>query len=172
MQNNDKQRYYPLRDPENPTKITLISITEEQYHSLYPEIWRIRNREQNHGCCMCPKCYLWKCDSQCDLCEYHAPNTISFNDPLPDGEGTLGDYIPDDNSSIEDVVADRQLLAQLIDRLRQLDPEADTIIQLWKDHPEGISDRKIAEALGRPQRTFADQMKKYRTDLRRIRNGK
>lgn len=102
----------------------------------------------------------------------HAPNTISFNDPLPDGEGTLGDYIPDDNSSIEDVVADRQLLAQLIDRLRQLDPEADTIIQLWKDHPEGISDRKIAEALGRPQRTFADQMKKYRTDLRRIRNGK
>ena len=27
----------------------------------------------------------------------------------------------------------------------------------------------IAEALGRPQRTFADQMRRYRTELRRIR---
>ena len=172
MQNNEKQRYYPLRDPENTSKVTLVPITEEQYRSLYPEIWRIRNREQNHGCCMCPKCYLWKCDGQCDLCEYHAPNTVSLDDPLPDGEGTLGDYIFDDSPSIEDVVADRQLLTQLIEKLRQLDPKADTIIQLWKDHPEGISDRKIAEVLDRPQRTFADQMKKYRTDLRRIRGDK
>lgn len=113
MQNNEKQRYYPLRDPENTSKVTLVPITEEQYRSLYPEIWRIRNREQNHGCCMCPKCYLWKCDGQCDLCEYHAPNTVSLDDPLPDGEGTLGDYIFDDSPSIEDVVADRQLLTQL-----------------------------------------------------------
>lgn len=118
---------------------------------------------------MCPKCYLWKCDGQCDLCEYHAPNTVSLDDPLPDGEGTLGDYIFDDSPSIEDVVADRQLLTQLIEKLRQLDPKADTIIQLWKDHPEGISDRKIAEVLDRPQRTFADQMKKYRTELRKVR---
>lgn len=50
--------------------------------------------------------------------------------------------------------------------------EADTIIQLWKDHPEGISDRAIARELGRPQKTFADQMKKYRTDLRRITGDK
>ena len=60
------------------------------------------------------------------------------------------------------------VLEQLFARLRELDPEADTIIQLWKDHPEGISDRAIARELGRPQKTFADQMKKYRTDLRRI----
>ena len=62
---------------------------------------------------------------------------------------------------------------RLFARLRELDPEADTIIQLWMDHPEGISDRAIARELGRPQKTFApDQMKKYRTDLRKIRNGK
>lgn len=68
--------------------------------------------------------------------------------------------------------ADRILLEQLFTRLRELDPEADTIIQLWKDHPEGISDRAIARELGRPQKTFADQMKKYRTDLRRITGDK
>ena len=48
------------------------------------------------------------------------------------------------------------------------DPDADRIIQMRLDNPK-ISDRKIAEALGRPQRTFADQMKKYRTELRRVR---
>jgi hypothetical protein len=25
---------------------------------------------------------LWKCDGQCDLCEYHAPDTVSLDDPL------------------------------------------------------------------------------------------
>ncbi|MFR5252113.1 MAG: hypothetical protein ACLTF5_04755 [Butyricicoccus sp.] len=84
----------------------------------------------------------------------------------------LGDYIPDRSKPMEEVIADRMLLEQLFTRLRELDPEADTIIQLWKDHPEGISDRAIARELGRPQKTFADQMKKYRTDLRRITGDK
>ena len=73
---------------------------------------------------------------------------------------------------MDEVIADRMLLEQLFARLRELDPEADTIIQLWKDHPEGIFDRAIARELGRPQKTFADQMKKYRTDLRRITGDK
>ncbi|MDK2966084.1 sigma-70 family RNA polymerase sigma factor [Lacrimispora sp.] len=170
--NNDNQRYFPLRDPENPFKVTLTPITEEQYRSLYPDIWATQKREQYHGRCMCPKYYLWKCDGQCDLCEYHAPDTVSLDEPLPDGNGTLGDYIPDRSKPMEEVIADRMLLEQLFARLRELDPEADTIIQLWKDHPEGISDRAIARELGRPQKTFADQMKKYRTDLRRITGDK
>ena len=72
---------------------------------------------------------------------------------------------------MEEVIADRMLLEQLFARLRELDPEADTIIQLWKDHSESISDRAIARELGR-QKTFSDQMKKYRTDLRRISGDK
>lgn len=82
------------------------------------------------------------------------------------------DYLPDNKRPIQEVIADRMLLEALFNRLRQLDPEADTIIQLWKEHPEGISDRAIARELGRPQKTFADQMKKYRTDLRRITGDK
>lgn len=78
----------------------------------------------------------------------------------------------DRSKPMEEVIADRMLLEQLFARLRELDPEADTIIQLWKNHPEGISDRAIARELGRPQKTFADQMKKYRTDLRRITGDK
>lgn len=39
MTNNDNQRYFPLRDPENPFKVTLTPISEEQYRALYPDIW-------------------------------------------------------------------------------------------------------------------------------------
>ena len=69
---------------------------------------------------------------------------------------------------MENVIADRLLLNQLFNRLRELDPDADTIIQCWLDDYK-ISDRAIAEKLGRPQRTFADQMKKIRTELRKVR---
>lgn len=169
MTNNDNNHYFPLRDPENPFKVTLIPITEEQYRSLYPNIWDTQKREQYHGRCMCPKYYLWKCDGQCDLCEYHAPDTVSLDEQLPDGNGTLGDYIPDDKPSIEDIYADRDLLKHLIAHFRELDPDADRIIQMRLDNPK-ISDRKIAEALGRPQHTFADQMKCYYTELHKIEN--
>ena len=53
-----KKYFYPLRDPENPNKVTLVPITEDQYRSLYPEIWATQKREQYHGRCMCPKHYL------------------------------------------------------------------------------------------------------------------
>jgi hypothetical protein len=69
---------------------------------------------------------------------------------------------------MEEIISDRMLLEQLFARLRELDPDADTIIQCWLDDYK-ISDRAIAEKLGRKQRTFADQMKKIRTELRKIR---
>lgn len=94
--------------------------------------------------------------------------TKVFDQPLSDGNGTLGDYIPDRSKPMEKVIADRMLLEQLFARLRELDPDADTIIQCWLDDYK-ISDRAIAEKLGRKQRTFADQMKKIRTELRKIR---
>ena len=59
-------------------------------------------------------------------------------------------------------------LIELIARLRELDPDADAILALWQENDK-LSDRAIAKALGRPQRTFADQMKRYRTELRKIR---
>ena len=169
MTNNENKRFYPLRDSENPSKVTLVPITEEQYRSLYPDIRATQKREQYHGRCMYTKRYLWKCDGQCDLCEYHAHDTVSLDEPLPDGNGTLGDYIPDSNPSMENIIADRELLNRLIARFRELDPDADRIIQMRLNNPK-ISDRKIAETLGRPQRTFADQMKRYYTELHKEEN--
>ena len=144
-----------------------IPVTKEQHDAFYKEASRIRDKEQNHGRCVCPYRFIWKCDGDCIDCEYHrAGDTLSLDAPTEDGSNDLYNTIADTAPTMEDVIADRILLEQLFSKLRELDPDADRIIELLGD---GLSDRKIAEALGRKQRTFADQMKKYRTELRKIR---
>ena len=146
-----------------------ISVTKEQRDAFYKEADRIRHKEQHHHRCMCSKKHLWECDGDCIGCKYHAAgDTLSLDIPTEDGEVNMYDCIPDSSPSMENVIADRLLLDQLFNRLRELDPDADTIIQCWLDDYK-ISDRAIAEKLGRKQRTFADQMKKIRTELRKVR---
>ncbi len=161
-----KKRYYPLRDAEHPNKVTLIEITEKQYRALYPEIWRIRKREQYHHRCTCEKPLFWKCDAHCDLCEYHTGyGYLSLDEPSEDGNGVLSDVISDNSPSIEDVVFDALLLEQLIARLQELDSKADIIVDSLKEEK---STRDIAAALDRPHMTYVDQMKRYREKLRKI----
>lgn len=145
-----------------------VPVSKEQHDAYYQEASRIRHKEQAHGRCMCPYRFIWRCDGDCLDCEYHAAgDTTSLDQPLHERDGTLADYIPDTGEPMNEIIEDRMLLAELFNRLRELDPEADTIIALWAANPN-ISDRAIARELGRPQKTFADQMKRYRTELRRI----
>lgn len=88
---------------------------------------------------------------------------LSLDVPTEDGNANMYDTIPDTAPTMEDVISDAILLEQLIARFRKLDPDANCIIEMLSNE---LSDRKIAEQLGRKQRTFADQMKKYRTELR------
>jgi DNA-directed RNA polymerase specialized sigma24 family protein len=76
------------------------------------------------------------------------------------------DSLPDTAPLMSEIISDRLLLEQLIQRLQELDPNADRILQMLA---EDKSDRSIAVELGRPQRTFARQMQRYRGELRKIR---
>ena len=165
---NHKTYFIYLRDIK-----AKVPVTKEQHDTFYKESSRIRKKEQYHHRCMCPYRFIWKCDGDCLDCEYHAAGDMpSLDEPTTDGNGNMYDYLPDSTPLMENVITGRMLLEKLFSRLRELDPDADRIIQLWKDNPKGISDRKIAKTLGRPQRTFADQMKKIRTELWKIRGDK
>ena len=108
MQNNDNQKTYFIYVRSTGEK---VPVTKEQHDSFYKEADRIRHKEQDHGRCMCPYRFIWKCDGDCIGCEYHAAGDItSLDQPLPDGNGTLGDYIPDRSKPMEEVIADRMLL--------------------------------------------------------------
>ena len=78
-----------------------VPVTKEQHDSFYREASRIRDKEQNHGRCMCPYRFIWKCDGDCVGCEYHAAgDTLSLDVPNPDGNGSMYDYIPDESPSM------------------------------------------------------------------------
>lgn len=147
-----------------------IPVSKEVRDTHYGEAARIRMKEQAHGRCVCPQSKVRACDGDCLICEYRRSGVLTSLDvPIDeDGEDTLMDIVPSEAPTIESIIADRDLIDHLFARLRELDPDADTIIAMWMDD-DSVSDRTIAKALGRPQRTFADQMKKYRAEFRRIR---
>lgn len=56
-----------------------IPVTKGQHDAFYKETSRIRDKEQNHGRCVCPYRFIWKCDGDCIDCEYHrASDTLSL----------------------------------------------------------------------------------------------
>ena len=159
---NQKSKFVYIRS----TRET-VPVTQEQYDAYYKEADRIRHKEQSHGRCICPRRYACLCDGDCPICEFSVDGNYYYLDaPLPNSDDDKGDFISDHDKPIADYVADKMELEQLLDQFRELDPDADKIINLWREDPN-LSDRAIARALGRPQRTFADQMKRYRTELHR-----
>ena len=158
MKTNDNQskRIY------DKTTRTWYEVPEDQYREY--DRWRtaLRKRMQYRGECFCPRSKWWLCDGNCLDCEFHNNTTISLDDPLPDGEGTLGDYVPDDAPLIEEVLADEMMLSQLLHRLNELMPEARRIGELRE---EGLSDEAIAKKIGIKRTTFLSRLKKAKQKL-------
>lgn len=139
-------------------------VTEDEYREFYREVDAKRKREQYHHRCYCQKEFLWKCDGDCDICQFHSQgNFVSLDYGNEEGM-SLADNIPDD-MELEQIVVDSALLEELFEKLKALDPDGEKIAKLWMSDPD-ISDRKIAEQLGRKQRTFANQIKKIRKVLK------
>ena len=108
----------------------------------------------------------------CDDCEFRCgEKPLSLDEPMTDDDGCescLLDLLPGNDVDVEEVTADRDLVEKLLQLLREMDPDADRIIELWREDWK-TSDRKIAEKLGRAQKTFSRQMKRYRDICRELR---
>ena len=148
---------------------TWFEVSPDEFQEYNRRCTNLRKRMQYHGQCSCKRNKWWLCDGNCPDCKFYTKIEASLDETLPNGKGTLSDYVSDNTPTPEEIVSDRDLLNRLISRLREIDPEADRIIQIWIDHPESISDRKVAKILGRKQRTFADEMKKFRDEFKQYR---
>ena len=143
----------------------------DEFYTAYDRLCNTtRKRMQYQGRCCCPKGKWWLCDACCLDCEFYLSPTVSLDEPIIADDGstdsTRGDYVADPNTLTEKISADRDLLLFLFTRLKEIDPDAEKLMQICKDHPEGISDRKVAKILEQPQRTFAEEMKKFREKYR------
>lgn len=150
------QRFYPLRDPDDPGKSRLVPITEEFYHAVYPGIWRTQKKMQAEGKCLCPRSQLWTCDGDCDVCPYFNNEFISLDTPVAGtgGNTTIGDNIPDEKADFEEALMYAELLEALADELDQLDPDGRKTCELVS---EGKTERFIAQELGKPRKTYTYQ---------------
>lgn len=143
-------------------------VVSNEFYKAYDRLCNTtRKRMQYQGRCECNKSKWWLCDARCLDCEFYISPTESLDAPILSDDGatnaTLMDFVSDPRARSEKFVADCDLLEYLCARLKELFAEdTEKVLTIWKDHPEGISDRKVAKAIGYPQRTFANKMKRFR----------
>ena len=152
------QRYYPMRDPNNPDNITLIPVSEEVYRIVYRDIWKTQKRMQRSGQCLCTRSNLWKCDGDCLICRYYKRRDISLS-VESDGDFSLEERL----SANDDTGLDKDVLITLYDELEALDEESQKICRLLMDH----SERESAEILGMPFTTFRRRWASIKETLRK-----
>ncbi len=130
---------------------------------------RTRKKEQYHGRCRCPRKMSWVCDGMCVGCVYRMRgDLISLNEESFDDVFLQWELEQPATTQMQDRVECIDLLDRVLSKFKELDKDADTIISMWLEN-ENLSDSAIARALGRPQRTFSKQMRRYREEFRKIR---
>lgn len=151
-------RYLPMRDVNDPHKVTLIPVSEEVYCNISKETNRIRSKMQYHGQCACPKKYLWKCDGDCSLCEYRsAGDKLSLDKEIEMHGDTFAD-----TADVDEIISDEILMKQLLARLAELMPEA---VEIGKLIESGLSERTSLEQLELKRSTYRSQLAKVRKQL-------
>ena len=158
-----RQYYYPVRDPNNPRRVTLEPIPEPLYRELMPDIWKTQKRMQRSGQCVCPRNKLWTCDADCLICPYCvAGETVSLSTTSDETEElTLEDTIANDDPSPESIALDRALLAALRAELDALDAEERRMCELLMRS----SEREAAKQMGLSRSAFKRRWSKLRAAL-------
>lgn len=150
-----QERFYPARlDPNNPQKITLVPITEEQYQTLLPPIWKHQRRMNRLGMCSCTQQSIWKCDADCELCAFKTTGQmISLEDTIE----SSGEDIAAANSDPSLIVSKTVLTQQILSRLGELCPEAITV---GKGIQSGLTQQEAIKRIGLKRGTYFSRVKK------------
>ena len=137
------QKYFPVRrNPDNPFNVTLIPVSEEEYRRLMPPIWKHQKQRQALRMCSCTQYGMWKCDADCELCEYATSGHVTSLDEeyeVADKNQFKADCDP------ESIVSNTMLAHQILIRLNELCPEALEVGDLIQS---GLSQREATEKLG------------------------
>ena len=161
MKTNDNRCYIFIKSTRQK-----VYVTKQQFDDYYRDINAYRRTQQNHGKCVCPPSKRLMCDMDCLTCPYHTTgDTRSLDHCLTDEEGNemhwldhLQEKLPELQSpSIEDCVADRSEMRQIISRLCEIMPQA---VEIGMLRQQGLTEEAIAERIGIGRKTYAYRLKK------------
>lgn len=142
----------------------MVLCTKEQYYAYMRPIWAEMQREERSRRCMvsngrgslkrcegdCKKCDRLKNGNALSLDRFYEENNLEFNEPA------------DDKSEIILALA---TLEDLIAKLNSINPIYGSVIKMLYD---GLSQRAIAAALGKPNSTTQDLIRKAKLEAQRI----
>ncbi len=142
----------------------MVPCTMEQYYAYMRPIWAEMQREERSRRCMVSngRGSLKRCEDDCKKCDrlkngnvlsldrFYKENNLEFNEPA------------DDKSEIILALA---TLENLITKLNSINPIYGSVIKMLYD---GLSQRAIAVALGKPNSTTQDLIRKARLEAQRI----
>ena len=142
----------------------MVSCTKEQYYAYMRPIWAEMQREERSRRCMvsngrgglkrcegdCKKCGRMKNGNSLSLDRFYEENNLEFDEP-------------DDDKT--DIILALATLEDLITKLNAINPIYGRVIKMLYD---GLSQRAISVALGKPNSTTQYLIRKTRLEALRI----
>lgn len=142
----------------------MVPCTKEQYYAYMRPIWTEMQREERSRRCMmsngrgglkrcdgdCKKCGRMKNGNSLSLDRFYEENNLEFDEP-------------DDDKT--DIILAFAALEDLIAKLNAINPIYGRVIKMLYD---GLSQRAIAAALGKPNSTTQDLIRKAKLEAQRI----
>lgn len=159
-----KSDIVPAKIGDKIVSAIMVPCTKEQYYAYMRPIWSEMQREERSRRCMVSngRGSLKRCEGDCKKCErlkdgnmlsldrFHEENNLEFDEPA------------DDKTEIILALA---TLEDLIAKLNAINPIYGSVIKMLYD---GLSQRAIAAALGKPNSTAQDLIRKARLEAQRI----
>mgnify|MGYP004512755947 CR=1 FL=1 len=154
----------PAKIGDKIVSAIMVSCNKEQYYAYMRPIWAEMQREERSLRCMvsngrgglkrcdkdCKKCDRMKNGSAFSMDQFYEQNNLEFNEPTDDKT---------------DVILALATLEDLIAKLNAINPTYGRVIKMLYD---GLSQRAIAAALGKPNSTAQDLIRKTRLEAQRI----
>jgi RNA polymerase sigma factor (sigma-70 family) len=145
-----------------------VPVSKAEYDNYYRDINAYRRRQQEHGRCVCPANKRYLCDMDCYSCCFHKGGdelSLDYTIVCEDGnEKSWLDNLPDDGSSAQSILEERELLDALMSKLNELDPDCRRICELLLEEK---SEREIAAIMGISQQSTINYKKKKAFEMLR-----
>ena len=161
---NDNQQ--PITDRFIEIDGEQIQVTEEVYRAFKQPAWAEHKRKERERRCRDSKGRI--CTQSCRLCDLN--RMLDDKEPMKKNSLLLSlewfqedGYDPKDPVDVEEIIAEKQLLEELISALEELDPDNRRIMELFAN---GMSEREIAADIGLSQKAVNKRKTKLFAQLK------
>ena len=151
--------HYSTGLPQEHPQRELVEVDRETYLAYYRPIWRTHDSAIRNGGC---NSVSWKlCTGDCPSCRHH----LGGRDwSLEAHVEKTGLEVPDPLTDVEAQVLDCIALEELVEHVKELDPEGRRICELVA---LGMDERKAAQEMGLNKTTYHDRKDRLFARLRK-----